>query len=459
MTSVLELIEILSRAVWEPVWIPILVWTVFALPLWALLKNAIVIHPYAEYRLWQMLLATLPVGLFGVLVIDSWWTPYPIATGSGLSLLFVPPVEVSAGSGAATPEVTVTHGIGALTVAALVLGIIRVGKLIANARAVLSVRSMIQHRSPPEVTQPTVDRLLDRLGGTRPLSVFVVPQVDVPVTIGGLRPLVLLPPGLLDRPEAMRMALMHEFLHIRRYDDVAHVIERAVTAVFSFHPLVCRLQDRIAEARERACDAAVLADDETPTSTYARLLVNFADGGTSKGLGALTLSESPSSLTNRLNAMTSSLSRWLTSPFSLVVSLLTVGVLVTFGMVACSDSIAPEAPDQSAEPETSTKSEVPQEVYTVVEDRPDCGGVEGLSERIEYPDPAKESGIEGRVFVQFIVDKNGSVVEPTITKGVHETLNEAALAAVQELTCEPGKVSGTPVKVKMALPVTFQLPE
>ncbi len=459
MTTVLELFEIWGRAAWETVWIPILVWTVFALPLWALLKNVIALHPHAEYRFWQLLLATLPIGLFGVLVLDNWWTPYPTVTGSGLSPWFLPPVEVSAGSGAATPEVTVSHGIGALTGAAFAQGIFRVGKLIANARAVLCVRSMIQHRSPPEATQPIVDRLLSRLGVTRPLLVSVVPEVDVPVTIGGLRPLVLLPPDLLDRPEAMRMALMHEFLHIRRYDDVAHVIELAVTAVFSFHPLVGRLQNRIAEAREQACDAAVLDDDGTSTSTYARLLVDFADGGTSQRLGGLTLSESASSLTNRLNAMRFSLTHWLSTPFSLVVSLLTVGVLITFGIVACSDSIAPNALDQSPEPEASTKSEVPQEVYTVVEDQPDCGGIEALSEHIEYPELAKKSSIEGRVFVQFIVDENGSVVEPKITKGVHETLNEEALAAVQELTCEPGKMRGTPVKVKMALPVTFQLPE
>jgi TonB family protein len=97
-------------------------------------------------------------------------------------------------------------------------------------------------------------------------------------------------------------------------------------------------------------------------------------------------------------------------------------------------------------------------VFVVVEDRPELkGGMEALQQAIEYPEAAKQAGIEGRVFVQFIVDENGDVVNPKVTRGVHEALDRAALDAVKGLSFEPGKQQGEAVKVKMALPVTFKL--
>ncbi|PSQ93360.1 MAG: energy transducer TonB, partial [Bacteroidetes bacterium QH_2_63_10] len=83
--------------------------------------------------------------------------------------------------------------------------------------------------------------------------------------------------------------------------------------------------------------------------------------------------------------------------------------------------------------------------------------MKALQESITYPEMAKEAGIEGRVIVQFVVDKTGSVTKPTVAQGAHELLNKAALAAVKEQTFEPGRKEGEPVPVQMSLPVTFRL--
>ncbi|MEF8940973.1 MAG: TonB family protein, partial [Salinivenus sp.] len=132
------------------------------------------------------------------------------------------------------------------------------------------------------------------------------------------------------------------------------------------------------------------------------------------------------------------------------------------GVVACSDSVAPSAPSSDASPptgdsETANQTGASDEVFVEVEKRPECGGVRALADHIQYPDLAHEAGIEGRVFVQFVVDENGDVTDPTVTKGVHEALDAAALSAVKKLECKPGQVRGEPVKVRMALPVTFRL--
>jgi protein TonB len=61
------------------------------------------------------------------------------------------------------------------------------------------------------------------------------------------------------------------------------------------------------------------------------------------------------------------------------------------------------------------------------------------------------------VFVQFVVDEQGRVQNPQVTRGVHKLLDQAALEAVRQMTFRPGKQRGKPVKVQMSLPVTFRL--
>ncbi len=99
----------------------------------------------------------------------------------------------------------------------------------------------------------------------------------------------------------------------------------------------------------------------------------------------------------------------------------------------------------------------PDDVYVVVEKKPDCGGTEAVQETVEPPTNTWPwTTTEGRVFVQFVVTKKGEVVNAKVTRGVSEPLNKAALRAVQRLGCEPGMERGEPVHVQMSLPVAFQ---
>lgn len=118
-----------------------------------------------------------------------------------------------------------------------------------------------------------------------------------------------------------------------------------------------------------------------------------------------------------------------------------------------------ESLDTSSGPPSSDteEEEEEEEIFVVVEQQPDCGGVKALQNEVNYPDFARKAGIEGRVFVQFVVDKQGNVVQPKVKKGVHELLDEEALRAVKKLDCKPGMQRGDPVKVRMSLPVFFKL--
>ncbi|MCS3631254.1 protein TonB [Salinibacter ruber] len=110
-------------------------------------------------------------------------------------------------------------------------------------------------------------------------------------------------------------------------------------------------------------------------------------------------------------------------------------------------------PDDGEEEE-----EEEQEIFMVVENQPKLvGGMRALQQSVEYPEFAKKAGIEGRVIVQFVVDEQGNVKNPKVTRGVHKLLNEEAVKAVKEQSFKPGKQRGQAVKVQMSLPVTFRL--
>jgi len=113
---------------------------------------------------------------------------------------------------------------------------------------------------------------------------------------------------------------------------------------------------------------------------------------------------------------------------------------------------------QGPPPPDDGEEEEEQEVFVVVEDSPELiGGLAALQGEVQYPEFAKKAGIEGRVFVQFVVDEDGNVQNPKVTRGVHKLLNEEAIRAVKQQKFKPGKQRGKPVKVQMSLPVTFRL--
>jgi TonB family protein len=97
-------------------------------------------------------------------------------------------------------------------------------------------------------------------------------------------------------------------------------------------------------------------------------------------------------------------------------------------------------------------------VFVVVEQMPTLiGGLHSIQQAIEYPTIAKKAGIEGRVFVQFIVDKDGSVRDAEVIRGIGAGCDEEALRVVREARFTPGKQRGKAVPVKMSLPITFRL--
>jgi len=102
-------------------------------------------------------------------------------------------------------------------------------------------------------------------------------------------------------------------------------------------------------------------------------------------------------------------------------------------------------------------------VYFVVDEMPEYPGGENslrqdLVSLIQYPEEAQKGGIQGKVYVTFVVDEQGKVADAKIARGVAPMLDKEALRVVGELkTWKPGKLKGEPVKVSYTIPINFAL--
>jgi protein TonB len=96
-----------------------------------------------------------------------------------------------------------------------------------------------------------------------------------------------------------------------------------------------------------------------------------------------------------------------------------------------------------------------------VEEMPEFpGGDKGLNEylgsHIVYPEEAKAVDAEGKVYVRFVVERNGSVDEVQIARSVHRSLDKEAKRVIESLpTWKPGKQNGRPVRVLFTIPINF----
>lgn len=97
-------------------------------------------------------------------------------------------------------------------------------------------------------------------------------------------------------------------------------------------------------------------------------------------------------------------------------------------------------------------------VYRVVEQMPKIvGGLQAVYKKIEYPREALSQGIEGHVYITFIVDKQGNVLQPEVLRGIGGGCGQAAIEAIKEVEFKPGRQNGKPVKVKFSLPINFKI--
>ncbi len=115
------------------------------------------------------------------------------------------------------------------------------------------------------------------------------------------------------------------------------------------------------------------------------------------------------------------------------------------------------------EPEPEKAKPKEDEIFVAVEQQAEFPGGQGalmkfLSNNIRYPESAQQNDIQGRVIVKFVVEKDGSIGNVTVVKGVDRDLDREAIRVVKKMPrWQPGKNNGVAVRSYFNLPVTFRL--
>lgn len=106
---------------------------------------------------------------------------------------------------------------------------------------------------------------------------------------------------------------------------------------------------------------------------------------------------------------------------------------------------------------------VEAEIFKVVEEMPEFPGgaaklLEYIGKNVKYPMMARESDIQGKVFVQFVVEPDGSISKVQLLRGIGGGCDEEAMRVVQSMPkWKPGKQRGAPVRVQYMVPIVFKL--
>ena len=103
------------------------------------------------------------------------------------------------------------------------------------------------------------------------------------------------------------------------------------------------------------------------------------------------------------------------------------------------------------------------EIYYVVEVQPEFPGgqqamLQWINNHMQYPQAALDQGIQGRVYVQFVVEKNGSLTNIKVLRNIDTSLSNEAIRLVQTMPrWTPGYKDGQPVRCQVTIPITFKI--
>ena len=118
---------------------------------------------------------------------------------------------------------------------------------------------------------------------------------------------------------------------------------------------------------------------------------------------------------------------------------------------------------EAVSPTVDEEIPVEDEIFEVVEKNPEFSYngmslMQYLGKSIKYPTIAQETGTQGRVIVQFVVNKDGSIVDVKVVRGVDPYLDKEAIRVISTMPkWKPGEQRGKPVRCKFTVPVMFKL--
>ena len=354
------------------------------------------------------------------------------------------PVVVAAGQGAEPSAAGAAGGVP-LSWQAVVLLLYLAGVLVTLGLYIRSYGSMF--------------RLLRRTPGERRdgYTLHLVPR-EAP-SFSWLRHIVL---GRNDY-ERYPAILTHERAHVRYGHSVDLLLSSALTVLQWFNPLVWICRSELKLLHEYEADDFVLNQGIDATQ-YQLLLVKKAVG---EKRFLLANGFNHAQLKNRITMMqTPTKAAWKKLFLLLLLPLLAGTTLLLAERVTPATDVIPLAEEPVVAPSEVLPEPPPEEPvkYSLLEAKPrfqdgDVGQFSHwVNENLKYPQKAVKDSLQGRVTLQFTIEKDGSVTDVRVLRGCAPILDEEAVRVVsQSPKWTPGYVKGEPVRVVFNFPVVFQL--
>lgn len=301
----------------------------------------------------------------------------------------------------------------------------------------------------------TVYRATDGYNIPRNASLLLLDDDTAPYSF--FRQIVVGTRGLNDAE--LRCILAHESLHVSRYHTADIICARLLCCGAWFNPFAWLMLRELRAVQEFQADAASI--ESCGREGYLHLLYRQATG---TGYGHITNNFLSINIKKRIVMMNKTKSRFgawkALAALPVAAVLLMAGCQPANGEAVEQEEIPFEATnvDESAPLDANT-----DEVFKVVEVDPEFpGGEEALykylAENIKYPVMAKNNKVEGRVYITFVIEKDGNVSDAKVLRSVNEELDAEALRVINAMPkWKPGTQRGVPVRVQYNIPITFKL--
>ena len=180
--------------------------------------------------------------------------------------------------------------------------------------------------------QERATQLARQIGLRKAVRVLESSLIRVPVTVGYLKPVILIPMGMVSRipPDQVEAILMHELAHIIRRDYLINLLQSLVEALFFYHPAIWWLSGRMRLERENICDDIALSQSKDPL-TYIKALTTMEELTSRTPVMASAISGGKKQLLNRVRRMVQPENRRIKSSEGLVILLTLFIFLFLFG--------------------------------------------------------------------------------------------------------------------------------
>lgn len=259
--------------------------------------------------------------------------------------------------------------------------------------------------------------------------------------------------------------LTHEMAHVKQHHSVDVLLAEMVSICCWMNPFAWLLKREVRLNLEFLADRKVM-EAGFATKSYQYHLLGLAYNhkyGLSNNFNF-------SHLKQRIIMMNKKKSN-ATGHIKYALFVLPAFALLVAGNISCSQDasqtedakeevVAPVSPEAKEAPADSTAKE---EVFMVAEQMPEFPGgmkelLKFLQDNLKYPENAMKNNVQGRVIVQFVVEKNGTLTEFKVARSVDPDLDAEALRVLQTMPkWKPGMQRGKIVRVKFTVPVSFKL--